>query len=92
MLSDGEPRWKQQRITPDYGKPTEPVTLFYRDVMESVAYLLSRPNLAAHMEFAPRKVWTDPSKQSRVYSEMSTGDWWWDVQVRISMILILYIC
>jgi Plavaka transposase len=54
--------------------------------MEAVAHLLSRPVLAPHLEFQPKKVWDTASKETRVYGDMSHGQWWWDVQVRI------YIC
>jgi hypothetical protein len=81
LLPDTGPRWKQQTVIPEYGNPTEPVALYYKDPLEAVAHLLSRPVLAQHLEFAPRKVWTDESRESRIYSEMCTGDWWWEAQV-----------
>jgi hypothetical protein len=35
------------------------------------------------MTFAPQCVYTDEGRESRLYSEMNTADWWWDVQVRL---------
>jgi hypothetical protein len=81
MLPDGGPRWKQLAITPEYGTPLEPITLLYRDPLEAVADILSRPVFANHMEFAPRKIWKDVDQGKRVYSEMSSGNWWWRTQV-----------
>ncbi|KIM22688.1 hypothetical protein M408DRAFT_78738, partial [Serendipita vermifera MAFF 305830] len=85
LLPDDGPRWKGQKVTAEYGDPTAPITLFYKDPIEVVAYLLSRPNLASHMKFAPAKVWETSSKKSRVYSDMFTSEWWWDVQSGLSL-------
>lgn len=81
LLPDAGPRWKQREVVPEHGESMEQVTLFYKDPVEAVAHILSRPSLAPYLEFVPKKVWTDASKVERVYSEMCTGNWWWDVQV-----------
>jgi lambda repressor-like predicted transcriptional regulator len=81
MLPDSGPRWKELAITPEYGAPLDPITLLYRDPLEAVADLLARPVFANAMEFAPRKIWKDVDRSKRVYSEMSSGNWWWRAQV-----------
>ncbi|KZT40715.1 hypothetical protein SISSUDRAFT_982978, partial [Sistotremastrum suecicum HHB10207 ss-3] len=35
------------------------------------------------MTFAPKHIWSDESKTERFYSEMWTGDWWWETQTRL---------
>jgi hypothetical protein len=31
------------------------------------------------MKYAPVKLYQDEACKTRVYNEMNTGDWWWDV-------------
>jgi Plavaka transposase len=88
LLPDGGPRWRQQQIVPQYGDPIGPVSLYYRDPMEAISHLLSHPSLAPHLEFQPKRVWSDASKKLRIYSEMTHGEWWWDVQVRTNVMLM----
>jgi hypothetical protein len=80
-LPDAGPRWKELAISPEYGTPLDPVTLLYRDPLEAVTDLLSRPAFADAMQFTPMKIWKDIDKTKRVYSEMSSGNWWWRTQV-----------
>jgi hypothetical protein len=60
----------------------EPATLYYRDPLAAIQSLLDRPSLAKHLEFSPHRVTVGSDANRRVYSEMSTGDWWWNLQVR----------
>ena len=32
------------------------------------------------MKYTPEKHYEDEDLNNRVYSEMATGDWWWEVQ------------
>jgi hypothetical protein len=81
QISFPGPRWKAQTIVPPDGTPSEAVELFYRDPMEAIRYMLSRPALAEHLTFTPKRVYMHENSNDRVYSEMSTGDWWWRTQV-----------
>lgn len=81
-LPDPGPRWLVESITPTLGIPLHPISLYYRDPLEAIRSLLCRPDLASSMTFAPRRVWIDEDKQTRVYSEIETGEWWWRNQVR----------
>ena len=80
-LPDPGPRWFVEGIIPISGKPCHTVSLYFRDPVEAIKSLLRRPSLANCMEFAPRRVWSDETKKKRVYSEISTGNWWWRKQV-----------
>ena len=53
---------------------------FYRDVLGCVRYLLRQIAYRDDLVYAPRREY-DPSGH-RIYAEMHTGDWWWDVQVQ----------
>jgi hypothetical protein len=40
------------------------------------------------MKYAPERVYEDEDMKSRVFDEMWTADWWWDTQVKISLLKI----
>jgi len=52
---------------------------FYRDVLGCVRYLLRQIAYRDDLGNAPWREY-DPSGQ-RIYAEMHTADWWWDLQV-----------
>lgn len=59
-------------------------TIRYRDVIKAVECLWGDPALAKHMVYRPKKIFTDNTKATRIYSEMWTGVWWHAVQVQDS--------
>lgn len=83
-LPDPGARWLAKQIIPESGTATDNVTLFYRNPVDAVKALLSRPNLVDELEFVPKRVWANKEKKSRIYSEVLTGDWAWNTQVRYS--------
>ena len=62
-------------------RPNDRYTVQYRDVIDGVKALLGDPSLADKLVYRPKRVFTDRSKTSRIYSEMWTGLWWSAVQV-----------
>jgi len=52
---------------------------FYRNVLDCVRYLLRQIAYGDNLVYTPRCEY-DQSGQ-RIYTEMHTADWWWDVQV-----------
>ena len=77
------PVWKSVVLSPKTGTPKEgtPPVLFHRDPVGAVQYLLSNSALQEGMQWSPRKVFEDEGKTQRLFSDISTGDWWWDTQV-----------
>ena len=55
------------------------VEFFVRDIIACIRYLVSQPTFAAHMTWAPIR--TKAHDGSRVYTELNTGEWWWETQV-----------
>jgi len=53
---------------------------FYRNVLDCVRYLLRQIAYQDDLVYAPRREF-DPNGE-RIYAEMHTADWWWDVQVQ----------
>lgn len=61
-------------------------TFFYRDIVHCVEYLLAQPTYREDTVYGPIREY-DGSGQ-RLYSEMHTGDWWWETQVGYSIFII----
>jgi hypothetical protein len=59
----------------------ETVVMYMRNPVDAVGQLLNNPMFRQGMTFAPRRVYTDESRQSRVFDEMWTANAWERVQV-----------
>ena len=60
--------------------------VYHRNPLDVIQSILDRPSLSNHLEFIPRGVWTpenEHGERERVYSEIFTGDWAWETQVRV---------
>jgi hypothetical protein len=55
--------------------------LFARDIVDVVRDLMGNERFKDAMRYAPEKRYTSASKQTRVYSETWTANWWWRMQV-----------
>jgi len=53
-------------------------TLYYRDIFKCIHFLLAHLPFQVHLNFEPVRLADLESR--RIYSEMNTGDWWWDRQ------------
>jgi len=69
------PQWSEGHV--EDGQRTLP--FFYGNVLDLVRYLLRQIAYRDDLVYAPRREY-DQSGQ-RIYAEMYTADWWWDVQV-----------
>lgn len=67
---------------------TETLQLWKRDPVDCIKELVGNPAFKNKMKFAPERVYEDKGKTC-VYSETWTADWWWEVQVRVNIELIL---
>jgi hypothetical protein len=74
-------RWFEGQV--DDGKRTLP--FYYRNILDCVRYLLRQAAYRDDLVFAPRREY-DHNGQ-RVYAEMHTADWWWDVQVNYPLLI-----
>ena len=53
---------------------------FYRNVLDCVRYLLRQIAYQDDLVYATRREFDADGE--RIYAEMHTADWWWDVQVQ----------
>jgi Plavaka transposase len=59
----------------------EDLELWMRDPVECVKDLIQNPMFRKNMAYAPERVYRDLEGKTRIYDEMWTADWWWQVQV-----------
>jgi len=59
----------------------EKLEVWLRNPVECIAELLGNSAFDGSISYVPEQVYADEAGDSRVYDEMWTGDWWWDVQV-----------
>jgi hypothetical protein len=75
--------WKQAFVQlADPGSSFVPpkVEFWKRNSLEVLKDIIADVRLAKEMKWAPEKHYN--LKQQRVYSELWSGDWWWEKQVR----------
>lgn len=94
QLPQGE-GWKCQiiqmkgNILDDAGKPVvESVELWRRNPVACVEELIGNPAFKDFMAYGPERAYRDTAGETRVWDEMWTGDWWWEVQVGCDRIII----
>ena len=83
------PEWQcevvtaQGDVTDENGTSLEEyLELWFRDPVECVRELLSNPAFVEFVSYAPERVYSDSEGKERIYDEMWSADWWWDMQVR----------
>lgn len=84
------PKWEcdieelQGDLLDEKGNPlTENLEFWRRNPVELVQELIGNPAFKDSLRYAPERVLEKvKGRVQRVYSEMWTADWWWDVQVR----------
>ena len=65
--------------------PQDKYVLHYRSPIEAIKALLGDPALAKDIVYKPKRIFTNASKEKRVYNEMWTGTWWEETQVSTSV-------
>ncbi|KAI9057363.1 hypothetical protein FKP32DRAFT_1584219 [Trametes sanguinea] len=66
------------------GKPkTERVELWSRNIIDCVKELLGNSSFADSLVYAPQRQYVDEEGRNRLYDNMWTADWWWDVQTKM---------
>ena len=64
----------------------ETLELHSRNILECIRSIYGDPEFTQDLAIAPERHYTDQERTDRVFSEMYTGDWWWAVQVRNSIL------
>ena len=56
--------------------------MYSRDILECINALYSDADFAEHLLLKPERHYKHNDRNQRVYHDMHTGEWWWQVQVR----------
>ncbi|KAJ7703454.1 hypothetical protein B0H16DRAFT_1347131 [Mycena metata] len=76
------PEWKAKAWQTQY--PTKhPLTVYYRDPLECLQYLLRNPLIKDHINFTPFRLWANADKLMRIYTEWLSGDVAWNMQEQL---------
>lgn len=54
--------------------------------MECITEIYGRHDLVPHLKFTPERHYADADQTIRIYGEMHTGRWWWELQVCITIV------
>jgi len=65
--------------------------VYYHDIIKCIKVLFGDPNFADFLVFMPERHYADEDKSIRLYHEMHTGEWWWNCQVCIVLISLVYV-
>ncbi|KAJ7029159.1 hypothetical protein C8F04DRAFT_1212028 [Mycena alexandri] len=76
------PEWKAIPWQTEYATKS-PLTLYYRDPLECLQYLLSNPLIQDHVQFMPFRLWANSDKLMRIYTEWLSGDVAWNMQEKL---------
>ncbi len=94
-LLPSPPRWKSCEVEVPGGSSKKSMELLFRDGFECFSFLFGNPIFQDQLELSPRRVFdsavtcsdsdSDGStpQHPRVYSEIMTGNWPWEVQVML---------
>ncbi|KIL54913.1 hypothetical protein M378DRAFT_91716, partial [Amanita muscaria Koide BX008] len=73
----GRPQFHHQSITVS----GESVTLYSRNIMDCISALYGDPEFAHQLKHRPERHYIkEGDKKMRVFHDMQTGNWWWEMQ------------
>ena len=63
------------------GTVPQPYAVQYQNIENVTRFLLGHTPFKDNLTYSPIRLWND--SDSRVYTEMWTGDWWWEMQEKL---------
>lgn len=89
-LPTGEASWRVELLEAvgdvvgeDGCAKKETVEVWSRDPVDCVRELMGNPGFRDSIRYAPERQYADADGKQRVYGNMGTANWWWDIQVSI---------
>lgn len=67
----------------------ETLEVWHRDIIECLRALYGDPEFSPHLVFIPERHYADEDETVRVFGDMHTGKWWWEMQVRTILFYFL---
>ncbi|KAG9102712.1 hypothetical protein FRC06_001388 [Ceratobasidium sp. 370] len=74
------PKWRVKTFQVTSSKGSEHADFWFRDGLDRILHLLAEPQFMNDMEYKPTKVYADPERQTRIYSETTSADRMWSLQ------------
>jgi hypothetical protein len=77
---DGE--WKMQSLVRTENAADwvpDSIQFLYRDTVQMLKSIVANPRIAQYCKWAPERLYD--GEKRRVYTDISSGDWWWRHQV-----------
>ncbi|KAI9509936.1 hypothetical protein F5148DRAFT_1274983 [Russula earlei] len=66
------------------GEPTQDhFELWYQNSLQCIEELISNPMFEKYISYVLERIYEDSTGNTRVYDEMWTVDWWWEMQDKI---------
>ena len=59
----------------------ETFSMYSRDIVECIKALYGDARFAHCMKYRPERHFKEGQPRERIYHDMYTGDWWWELQV-----------
>ena len=76
----GHGSWKKSELSMAWNEQhPDNIVFWHRDLICCARWILRQQAYGKHLVYAPVRCFN--SAGQRVYDEMHTGDWWWDMQV-----------
>lgn len=87
-LPSGEASWNVEvfeaigdRVGEDGRLKKEKVELWQRNPVDCIRELMGNSAFRDSIRYAPERQYADAGGKERIYGNMWTANWWWDVQV-----------
>lgn len=65
----------------------EEFEFYARDILECIRSLWRDPDFVDDLILEPERQYADEERKNRMYHDMHTGDWWWETQVIIHVVI-----
>ncbi|PPQ73617.1 hypothetical protein CVT26_010525 [Gymnopilus dilepis] len=75
----GRPRFTRHEVLVD----GEALEFFARDIIECIKALWGDADFIVDLIFEPERQYADDTRRVRIYHDMNTGKWWWDIQKKV---------
>ena len=63
-------------------RPDDKYTIRYRNPIDTIKSIWEDPAHTEHLVFSMKKIFSDSSRENRIFNEIWTGKWWHSVQVK----------
>ena len=74
------PTFKRKKV----GHAGETYEFFSRNIIDCIKEIYGRHDLVPYLKVKPERHYADADQTIRIYGDIHTGRWWWEIQVRVT--------